>query len=415
MTVGRLAAIDAQNYWMSAVLPNDQFLLYAFGGPAGDLDHALHPIRDRARSCPEFGLRITDTGAWAYPVWTAGPVADDQFVVHRLPDPTWQRVLAAVAGLADQQLDPRLTAWRLHVFDGVEVPGVGVGTVAVLQISHALGDGVRASALAAHLFGRVAPIPTVPVTHPGPGEFVRRAVAAAHAHRRLVRDTDAGLVPPPAGSRPALRSNARPDGARELRTLSRARLPGPTVTVAALSAISAALAGHLRELGEDVSLLGAEVPMAKAGTRRANNHFGNVTVGLYPQADRAERSRRIDADLHARRRRAAHPAMAAESAVFAALPAPLLRWGIRKFDPAARSPTVSGNTVVSSVNRGAADLWFGTAPVALTAGPPALSPMMGLTHGVHGVGDTVTITVHAAESAIGDIDAYVQRLDCELG
>jgi hypothetical protein len=107
--------------------------------------------------------------------------------------------------------------------------------------------------------------------------------------------------------------------------------------------------------------------------------------------------------------------MAAESAAFAALPAPLLRWGIGQFDPEARSPTVTGNTVVSSVNRGPADLFLGEASVVLTAGFPGLSPMMGLTHGVHGIGDTIAISVHAAESAVGDIDAYVERLDYELG
>ena len=40
---------------------------------------------------------------------------------------------------------------------------------------------------------------------------------------------------------------------------------------------------------------------------------------------------------------------------------------------------VTGNTVVSSVDRGPADLHFGEAPVVVTAGYPALSPMMGLT------------------------------------
>jgi hypothetical protein len=27
-----MAAVDAQFYWMSAKIPNDEFLLYAFGG-----------------------------------------------------------------------------------------------------------------------------------------------------------------------------------------------------------------------------------------------------------------------------------------------------------------------------------------------------------------------------------------------
>jgi hypothetical protein len=40
--------------------------------------------------------------------------------------------------------------------------------------------------------------------------------------------------------------------------------------------------------------------------------------------------------------------------------------------------------------------------------------MMGLVHGVHGIGDTVAISVHAAESAVGDVDDYLARLDAEL-
>jgi hypothetical protein len=87
------------------------------------------------------------------------------------------------------------------------------------------------------------------------------------------------------------------------------------------------------------------------------------------------------------------------------------------FEPDERPTQVAGNTVVSSVNRGPADLSFGGATVALTAGYPALSPAMALTHGVHGIGGTVAISVHAAESAFGecaDIDAYVRLLDAAL-
>ena len=106
--------------------------------------------------------------------------------------------------------------------------------------------------------------------------------------------------------------------------------------------------------------------------------------------------------------------MRAEAEALAAVPAPLLRWGVSMFDPDVRSPTVNGNTVVSSVDRGAKDLRFGDAPVLLAASFPALSPMMGLTHGVNGIGDSITISVHAAESSIGDVDAYVDRLESEL-
>jgi hypothetical protein len=44
--------------------------------------------------------------------------------------------------------------------------------------------------------------------------------------------------------------------------------------------------------------------------------------------------------------------------------------------------------------------------------------MMGLTHGVHGIGDTVAISVHATESAFqsggADIEAYLELLDAAL-
>ena len=99
---------------------------------------------------------------------------------------------------------------------------------------------------------------------------------------------------------------------------------------------------------------------------------------------------------------------------FAATPAPLLRWGMDRFDPDVRVPKVTGNTVVSSVNCGAADFSFGGAPVTVAAAFPVLSPMMGLTHAVCGIGDTITLSVHAAESAIGDIDVYVERLAAAL-
>ena len=411
-----MSAVDAQAFWTSAKIPNDEFLLYGFARPPSDLKVALRSVGERARRCPELGVRIREGGPLTYPEWVRGEVVADQFVMHSADE--WPDCLATVARLTDDQLDARVMAWRLHVFPSVaRLPGTGRGAVAVVQAAHALGDGIRSSALAAWLFGRDARIPAVVGPRPLSGAALPwRGYRAARAHRQLVRDTAAGLVGPQAESCPPLRTNSRPDGVRSVRTLIRKRsqLSGPTVTVAVLAAVSTALSAHLRELGDDASRLRAEVPMAKAGERLSHNHFGNVGVGLYPDLPTGERMARIAEELTQRRRRAAHPAMAAASRAFAAVPAPLLRWGVAQFDPTVRSPTVIGNTVLSSVNRGPADLSFGDAPVMLTAGYPALSPMMGLTHGVHGIGDTIAISVHAAESAIGDIDSYVKRLDAAL-
>jgi len=408
-----MTAVDAQFYWMSAKIPSDQFLLYAFAGVPADLDAAIADVLDRARMIPDLSIRVADAGALRYPRWVPLTAPREDVAAIRAPGDSWAGCLDAVVGLTGDPLDIRVAPWRLHVFAPVhDIPGHrGAGTVAVLQVAHALADGGRASALAAWLFGRAAPVAGVQT--PGRGLLPWRAVVAARAHRSRVDATAAGLLPPPIGDRPPLATNNRPAGGRTVRTLVRQRteLRGPTVTVAALSAVSAALSEYLDEPCDE---LGAEVPMAKAGERQAHNHFGNIPVGLYPNLGHDARCERIAADIAGGRLRGRHPAAVAADRAFAATPAALLRWGLDKFDPDARPPRVTGNTVVSSVYRGAADLRLGAVPVLLTAGFPSLSPAMGLTHGVHGIGDTVVVSVHAAESAIGDIEGYLGLLDTAL-
>lgn len=407
-----MAAVDAQTFWMSAKIPNDQFLLFAFAGSLR-LGVAIEELRRRAEACGELRLRVVDDCHLRYPRWVDGAVTDAQFTVSAA-GLTWQECLDRVGGLAGRQLDIHEICWRVHIFPEVTgIPGAaGVGSVAVVQMSHALGDGTRSAALAGVLFGRLAP---VPVVLPDRGCLVTRAVAASRAHGQWVSDIEAGRLPPPTPPRPVLSINSPPFGGSVLRTLSlpRGQLAEPTVTIGAMVVISAALGGYLGARGEDVSQLGAEVPMRNASNKAAHNNFRNVGVGLYPGLGRADRAARIAAELVAHRARGSHPAMAAASAAFAAIPAPLLRWGVRQFDPTLRSPTVTGNTVVSSVNRGPADLFFGGCPVLLTAGYPTLSPMMSLTHGVHGIGDTVAVSVHADPANI-DVDEYVDRLESAI-
>ncbi|MDR3663396.1 MAG: DUF1298 domain-containing protein, partial [Mycobacterium sp.] len=146
----RLAAVDAQTYWMSTKIPNDQFVLYGFGGVPGDLEGALASVRRNASDCPELLVRIDDSDRRRYPAWVQGEVGEGSYFRHELEDGTWSGCLQAVSALVGDQLDATLLPWRLHLFSNVDgVPGVsGAGTVAVVQISHALGDGNRSSALA---------------------------------------------------------------------------------------------------------------------------------------------------------------------------------------------------------------------------------------------------------------------------
>ena len=373
-----MAAVDAQLLWLSAKVPNDQFLLYRFDGTprAGALDE----VRRNAEACEALSLRVVDDDPWRYPRWVRNGISPDQFVVHEAQWPTnWP----------PEQLDVTRMAWRVHVYPDA---------VVVVQMSHALADGPRSAALAAALLGRRTPVPPMPA--PNRGFFPARAITAALAHRGA----------PAQRPRPALSVNARPTATPVPRTLvvDKDTLRHPTVTVAALAAIAEALRGYLKARGEDVTRLAAEVPMAKPRTATANNNFRNAGIGLCPEPAR------IAAEIAAHRRRAASRAVLTSDAAFDAVPARLLRWGVSKFDPDARSETVSGHTVVSSVIRGAADLSFGGVPVRFTAGFPALSPMMSLTHGVHGIGDTVAVSVHADPVNV-DLEDYLDRLRHALG
>jgi hypothetical protein len=249
------------------------------------------------------------------------------------------------------------------------------------------------------------------VARPG-GPRWRSIVEARRAQQQLATDVESGSVPAPKLPVPALSINRRPTGRRLLRTLGcRAdQLPGPTILVGALVAVSEALSGHLRERGEDVSQLTADVAIAKPGKPLARNHFRTNAVGLHPDvATRDERYQRIVADLMAVHRRYAHPALFAGEAAFDAIPAIVRRFGVWRLRADEGAMTVPANTVVSSVDRGAADLSFGGCPVILTASYPSLLPTMGLTHGVHRIGDTVAVSVHTTESVL-DVDAYLDRL-----
>ncbi|TPG35946.1 WS/DGAT domain-containing protein [Mycolicibacterium hodleri] len=422
MTNQRLTPADAQTFWLASKIPNDTFLLFGFAGAPTDLEYTLGECEVRGRSCTDLSLRVNDRGSRGYPSWVWRGVDRSQFIAHAIEDRTWAGCLTEVCALIAEQLDAADAAWRLYVFtDILGVPGVdGPGSVAVLQISHALGGGGRTSAHAALMFGRAGG--HVPGIHPpsaGPFALPLAGFRAARAYRDMLADVESGDVPAQAELRPLLRTNDRPAGPRALRTVTRRRseLSGSTVTVAVLSAVSVALAGHLGALGDDPSTLGAEVPMTKPLPRLAYNHFGNVGVGLYPELTADERTAHIAADLAARRVRAEHQAMRAADLAFAATPARLLRWGMTRFDPDVRPAAVTGNTVVSSVNCGVADFAFGGAPVVMAAAFAGLSPMMGLTHVVVGVGDTVTVSVHAAESALGGpggMDDYVARLNAAL-
>ena len=371
--------------------------------------------------------------------------------------------------------------------DGAPAPGrrgaVEPATVVVLQMSHALADGRRAAEIARALFTgpdlatgteaaadlfagatgahagclarrictaaiESAPVDRIPVDAAlallrMPLQFARtvvRGYQAFRAQRELAELTTAGKLPGPGpGFTPSLvnRSSAldgdpadRPAvAAHQVRMIvcaaERVRIPNRTVTVVVLAAVSIALERYLAARGEQVHRLGAQVPMALSDNRiAARNNYRSLGVDLFiDEQDPLVRADKIAAALSDRRTRARHPLLAAQDRVTAVTPARLLRRDIDRFPIDIVPDSIAGHTVVSSVHRGPADLTFGNAPVRFTGGFPAIGSVMHLTHGVHGLGDTVTVSVHADTAAVPDIDTYTDLLrdalnevfDCATG
>lgn len=406
-----MAADDAW-YVLAGNLQTDQFLVYGFAGCPPSIERAVEEVTERARTCSELRLRVRHPMfGRGFPEWVLGDVEPGQIVVHNREALDWPGFLQATGQLiAQHQLDPEQAMWRLHVFVGVTgAPASprGPATVAVVQMSHALADGMRSSALAGVLFGRnQGPPPITPLPTSWP---FARSFEAIRARRELARDTAAGRVPMGPGPVPALSTNTPPAGSPILKTFVRhlSQLPGKSATIGALIAISEALAGYLRERGEDPSKLAALVPMANAGVAHAHNFSGPEFIRLYPEiANRADRARLIAAEFADRQSRRQHAALASNRLAMENLPGPLLRW----LQSRALPPTVMGNTVVSSVNRGPADLNFGGCPVVMSAGYPFLTPGIGLTHGIHGIGEMVGISVNTTTNVISDIEGYIDRL-----
>lgn len=420
-----MAPVDAEAYWLAPKTRSDQFLLFAFEPiESPDADVVCADPVDRARRIPDLNLVARDTFAnLDYPYWAPAPARPDQVAMRTTADTGWQACLDDVASLiVEQQLDPRSEAWRVHLYPSVMgLPdGSARGSVAVLQISHALGDGRGSAALARQLFG--APVDSVVKSLGGAHGPARAAirgaarlpiqwgVTAVRGWRafRLSRNDPAG---PPAVSPGPL--NATPGDDRQLRAVvvdaERLRIGPHGVTVGAIIAISDALAAA--GLIPDGERLVVELTIGRGGTGNAHNNFHTAAVDTHREiTDRGRRADAVAASIEDARRRDAAPGRTASRLATEATPAFLMRWGTQAFDPAARSPVVTGHTVVSSVNRGAADLTLAGGRVLFTTGFPALSPMQGVTHGVHGIGSKVALSVTTSRQVLPDIDGYVSAL-----
>lgn len=465
-----LAPQDATMYWLSRRTRNDQFLLYCFAEPACGTPELRRTIVDRCAGIPDLRVRLReDPTGLSYPRWVACEPAPDQFVDHASAGWEWSRLLRALGELLHTGVDPGYRPWRLHVFRDIRAAPTGdpSSTVVVLQISHALADGRGATRLARGLFTEVgepgrrrtnrdiaAPRTgdRVAGTESGPSgraneagvwavrmaasrfpagyaaarmpiDIVRtlsRGVRAHRAQRELARLTSAGRLPGPAPSyAPGPLNGPEQVTGHTVRMLvypiEDFRVSDHSITVMALTAVSVAVERYLTGRGETVRRLGAQVPMALPEVVGVRNNYRSLGVDLCAgEPDPRRRAAAIAEALAARRVRAVHPLVAVPDSVTAVVPALVHRRDVWRFPIETIPDAVAGHTVLSSVDRGPADLTFGGAPVRFTAGFPALGSVMHLTHGLHGLGATVTLSVHADPAAVPDIDGYTEQLRSAL-
>ncbi|MGU3436083.1 wax ester/triacylglycerol synthase domain-containing protein [Actinomycetes bacterium M1A6_2h] len=370
-----------------------------------------------------------------YPSWTTDlTAAADHVRIRSVASGDWADALVVLADIVSVPLDVEQGAVRLHILPNLRaVPGIdGLGSIVVVQLSHALADGQGAVAVTRTLLGDKAarehlPTPTLSVHRPAvaatvgilriplqAAAFAGSAVRAVRSSRSFAREIADGTVPsrPPARRATAVNVDPGTDRAAAVLVHDRAALTasGLSVTSAALTAISRALTAYLGD--HTPSDLGAHVTVALPPEAHWSgvNRLASASVDLFPEAD--DQPARIRASLAGERRRVTHQAMLDSVRVADHVPAPLLRAGLRRQRPT--GATVHAHTTVSSVNCGPATLELCGADAVFIAAFAGLSPTMSLNHAVLGLGDSISVGVVTSPSAIPDHARYVEALDRAL-
>lgn len=422
MNFGTLSVADAQMLWLRKYRNNDQFLLYCFAGEVvPTVDKLREVLQKNIGDNSQLKVSLVDdpTG-WQFPHWETNSHEFDELIIfHSSQSFQWPDVLTTIIELRASAVPVEKTAWLLHIFPDVRnVPEVGSDenadspkTIVVLQISHALVDGRGAAQIArAILSGEILDCSvTLPARTKWPrlrypialGSLFIAGMKEVHAKNVLAKATSGGELSAPPKKFPVYSINTHRNIAEEIFCLSfkSAELKTSTisVTVFILTAISVALPKYLAAVGEVPKRLGAEVPVGgDHGIFQSvsGNNYRSIGIDLRLDiADLASRAEAISLGLKNGRRRIFHRLFENTLIVQQQLPAKILRTTIANQDFTQIPPEMSGNTVVSSVFRGPANWKFAGMPVQFTAGFPALSSSMQLTHGVNGLGERITISV----------------------
>ncbi|WP_179276524.1 wax ester/triacylglycerol synthase domain-containing protein [Rhodococcus sp. 14-1411-2a] len=427
----------------------DQFSLTAFDSverPAPSFDEIVAHMEARAPLVPGLGLRLREAPLnLDYPRWVpdTSPLSE-RMSDHDLGGAPWADFEILMGDLLRTRLDLREHSWHLHVVRGIgSAPMMqGAVTVVILQVGHALTDGLGVSRMVRALFEPVSEPISAPGAAPSPnltaerenpvsstlGAVVRAPVDLVRSRweaRRAVRAYRGSQPGPP--SVPATALNQAVGPYRVVRIVpmqkTEVRAGAASVTVSALCAVGSCLNQYLGDgdgdgdepLSATGGTVAAFVPMALPRDVEwpAANRAVVGTVDLHVgEPDIAKRAELITRSLAAERARVTAAPLLRVARADERVPAPIVQFVQgRRFRQHDRSPShVGAKTTVVSVDRGRADLELYGAVARFSAGFPFLEDGRCLNHGIFGLGDVVTIAMVACPDAVPNLDAYTQGL-----
>ncbi|KZE99409.1 wax ester/triacylglycerol synthase domain-containing protein [Rhodococcus sp. EPR-147] len=425
----------------------DQFSLTAFDSverPAPSFDEIVAHVEARAPLVPGLGLRLREAPLnLDYPRWVpdTSPLSE-RMSDHDLGGAPWADFENLMGDLLRTRLDLREHSWHLHVVRGIGSAPLmqGAVTVVILQVGHALTDGLGVSRMVRALFEPVSATGAAlsPETEPKRenavvstlGAVVRAPVDLVRSRweaRRAVRAYRGSQPGPP--SVPATALNQAVGPYRVVRIVpmqqTEVRAGAASVTVSALCAVGSCLDQYLGDgdgdgdgdepLSATGGTVAAFVPMALPRDVEwpAANRAVVGTVDLHVgEPDIAKRAELITRSLAAEQARVTAAPLLRVARADERVPAPIVRFVQgRRFRQHDRSPSfVGAQTTVVSVDRGRADLELCGAVARFSAGFPFLEDGRCLNHGIFGLGDVVTIAMVACPDAVPNLDAYTQGL-----
>lgn len=422
----------------------DQFSLTAFDSvdrAAPSFEEIVAHIEARAPLVPGLGLRLKEAPLnLDYPRWVpdTSPLSE-RMSDHDLGGAPWADFETLMGDLLRTRLDLREHTWHLHVVRGIGSAPLmqGAVTVVILQVGHALTDGLGVSRMVRALFDPqsapgAAPSPETTPERANPvldvldvlGAVAKAPVNLVRSRweaRRAIRAYQG--TPPGPPSVPATSLNRAVGPYRVVRIVPmqarEVRAGAASVTVSALCAVGSCLDRYLgdghRTLSETGGTVTAFVPMALPGDVEwpAANRAVVGTVDLHVgEPDVAKRAELITRSLAVERARVTAAPLLRIARADERVPAPIVRFVQgRRFRKHDRSPSrVGAQTTVVSVDRGRANLELCGAVARFSAGFPFLEDGRCLNHGIFGFVDVVTIAMVACPDAVPDLDAYTQGL-----